>query len=1388
MKKTILLIFVFALVWVLSVVASDNIGYINDSCVIDRSCCESIANSLDFVCFRNDTNSSFSEPFEPKDLYGDTIEHAFMGFEGSKFALKLDDVNNFDGWSGVGRTNFGKTQMVSKFFAVPVSRDKIRNNVWGFISNGDTTGGTTQRAETYTVPINEWSFIILTKIQCLRVDGCNIAGDDGVYMTHKSSLDYEIINDTGLIDGIYHGIKVNFTPSPSDAYENNITTTWIIAVNNTPNQIYNKTSTERNFRWDLNGFENITITAIITTQEYESNISDWIENPIKTINDAINYTTEWNRRLKYPTSLNDSQKTSYYFGGLNYRMNTVRAHPTNINNSAWGTQRVYAPTMATYPATWIWDSFISCIGMLQACKEDNVECLQVCKENLEVWVNHSKTRPNLEWFVTIRDNNDSSAGTQASGGWDLVTLHLYNRSVITKDYLCNSSFQALKNHYVGKNTSKLRQLSSTEWCMGDSAINSGWDGSVRYAGNCQIDNTGWQGLSAKSLSKIANICGNTTEETSFLNEFHKLQNGLKYMWSYDENDFCDLNASNECMYYNGDINSPSISVASVWAMLVNATTIEQDNFIMASWNTTDKLATFNPIPTLITTHLLYDPSGSVQNWGGPVWAPPNIITILSLAYKGYTSNLTYIRNKSIRMVSESAVMGCEAYMADNNTCAPVFSASAKISYLWGDSLLYTATWGIDLMNLIMGDTLDVLPPEITVIYPVNFIDAGSLWTYVNISTNENANCSWNTTNTGLVNMTLFNITGGVKHSFNFSNGSVLKDDNTYDLFFKCNDSSGNVASESTSFTLGVEASGVNWTDRFDWLNSNQSNEMCVLHRTTIANSMYTEIPNCLHSLMNMYESTGDIKYLNNTDRQLDNISKRYSEWGTMVDGDFRYGHIGGAYARYIYEANKSGDATLQDRGSYYLDFINENISTKISPFFKEFTYNGKNMGMLVDNYTAVTTQIKPFNQVYGFSLMNIYLYNITLNSTYYDRGLKMALAFNESFSYGNCNYDSNRKCLNTSYRFNYTQSWENYSGITFGFPPQKEIWNYYEQKSEVVYRFWKHGFLENSTMERTANSIYFDQYLQEGGLDNVLISRDTGYPSTTYFNFHVLYLTHGTFTIPYYAVWNSNISNISIEIIKTTYNTVDDRDSTYTFYQEPYATILDPRTDIEGTYHVDKGNVTPDQLMKYISTYIYFEEGEASQSEDFPLIDDIKPSFANNQNNASANTFNTGDIQINITASDDSNISAVILAWDVTGSFVNITTLNFDGSGNVTAIFNETINNIPLTGGTVSYKFQSNDTLNNVNISNIYTFTVQDNSPPPNTLRSSISSTILRSGLAVFLALFVLLTLITPVMINMTKSSEKRWEIEQWIKYYIVSIIVIFLVIILIEQIFNITA
>ena len=104
------------------------------------------------------------------------------------------------------------------------------------------------------------------------------------------------------------------------------------------------------------------------------------------------------------------------------------------------------------------------------------------------------------------------------------------------------------------------------------------------------------------------------------------------------------------------------------------------------------------------------------------------------------------------------------------------------------------------------------------------------------------------------------------------------------------------------------------------------------------------------------------------------------------------------------------------------------------------------------------------------------------------------------------------------------------------------------------------------------------------------------------------------------------------------------------------------------------------------------------------------PSFGPITDNSTATTpTNSTDVQINITATDPSGISACILSWNdtITHVFENQTTIYFDGGSPVIAIWNETIEHMPITGGTIGCKAQCNDTLGNSNVSDIHTITVQ---------------------------------------------------------------------------------
>jgi hypothetical protein len=111
--------------------------------------------------------------------------------------------------------------------------------------------------------------------------------------------------------------------------------------------------------------------------------------------------------------------------------------------------------------------------------------------------------------------------------------------------------------------------------------------------------------------------------------------------------------------------------------------------------------------------------------------------------------------------------------------------------------------GEDNVTIVSSDTT---APTITIVNPANgtSLSTGTTETYINITTNENATCKYNTTsgtfsfNEGIN----FTITGNSAHSFLFSG---LSDGQSYTLYYKCNDTSGNVNAVSTAHSFSVSA-------------------------------------------------------------------------------------------------------------------------------------------------------------------------------------------------------------------------------------------------------------------------------------------------------------------------------------------------------------------------------------------------------------------------------------------------------------------------------------------------------------------------------------------------------------------------------------------------------
>ena len=98
--------------------------------------------------------------------------------------------------------------------------------------------------------------------------------------------------------------------------------------------------------------------------------------------------------------------------------------------------------------------------------------------------------------------------------------------------------------------------------------------------------------------------------------------------------------------------------------------------------------------------------------------------------------------------------------------------------------------------------VDMTSQNMTIISPENetALPAGTTQVWINITTDENATCRYNTTDFVYENSTNFTSTGGTNHSFLYTG---LSNGNTYNLYYRCNDSYGNINTNSTYHTFSV---------------------------------------------------------------------------------------------------------------------------------------------------------------------------------------------------------------------------------------------------------------------------------------------------------------------------------------------------------------------------------------------------------------------------------------------------------------------------------------------------------------------------------------------------------------------------------------------------------
>ncbi len=136
-----------------------------------------------------------------------------------------------------------------------------------------------------------------------------------------------------------------------------------------------------------------------------------------------------------------------------------------------------------------------------------------------------------------------------------------------------------------------------------------------------------------------------------------------------------------------------------------------------------------------------------------------------------------------------------------------FNASGNYSFnVFCDALGYDNLTATDYFIINQSES-DSIPPVITISYPANDtnLSYSTTWTWINLTTDENASCRYNFTDSSFdfaADGTDFTITGATVHSFNLSG---LSSGSTYTLYYRCNDSSGNIDTASAYHVFSTDS-------------------------------------------------------------------------------------------------------------------------------------------------------------------------------------------------------------------------------------------------------------------------------------------------------------------------------------------------------------------------------------------------------------------------------------------------------------------------------------------------------------------------------------------------------------------------------------------------------
>lgn len=1135
-------------------------------------------------------------------------------------------------------------------------------------------------------------------------------------------------------------------------WEGTLTPTFLLAVHPAP--IYYTgvgSSSTVNLYWNASNNEVVNITFGAFRKDNSDDLNQWIQN-VSTYHDREQEVKKWTydfySAFNKPTGYSNQNKTDYYWGVNTYETSTLGCFNDSDTTSTYYVDghcaEVHIPTMEFYPAMWPWDSSNSAAGLLVAINysHDNASFVlnRTVADWLRVWTEHSAKYPSESaWYPGLGEHYQET-NLQHHAGWPLVALNLYNRTeaggypLITKSYYCNNVSRVLRSHYEYIKSNK---DIDNDGLTTLGAVQHGRDGTqAQYSVVENAESTLWQVMAALSLRELYEHCGNTSMAEDMADDYTQIKTNFEGFWNSSCNGGggCYWNPSdNSGTFYNwgaGNKDMATTAFTSILApALLNGTQARAEYLVtnLSHYNFTDTYA----YTSLSTNHPCYSPTSAHigdtnycadgETWDGAIWGGVD-------NFWAYQAMLDMISRRGFALSSEKdwlcannfALFGLEGSTIRTPYAAESYNpltGSVTDTTLWATNPF---GWGANIPTMCVSDTNlfslldlgesepDTTPPGF---YGVTNTSTDHDSTFIQWNTTEPANstvcygtslalgsCTGNVAYVEPHSILLTGLTNNTLYYYNLT---------SCDISHNCN------SSGIYNFTTGSTPpiSTYNWSDIYSsvmlWYHDGKG-----FAHWNIDDQMYYDQPAYVHSLLNRYEDTQNSTYLNLSAWIVKNVTGEYDNWGLSGD-DFQLWHIGGLMMHFARHAKASGIPKYMELANETTDFVIANISNPGLTYLKNWTIDGVEMAILTE---ASGTRAKPLNQNYGCALMNVYLYNVTGNVTYNTTATRMANAFMYASGNETCEYDTSERCFTYSYRYDFDQPWEDYTGYTWGFPPHREEKHYLVQDFEALYTLWHYGFVGNATIQMIGNAIHDNMIPHEGHFDNVLIGYQLESPPASNSTYNKFYSTHWVDAIGYYSPWNTNITNITESVLRHVYDFVNDGDGTYTFGGHPYGNLTDPRTGQLSEYVPDnptdgeKADVLISHFLKSISTHLYPNKGSALTLYSGDIVDRINPNWTQEPGNISIQDNESLAVQIN--ATDNEGIDTFS---------VNNTDFSINSSGYLT-------NNTGLSIQNYTINISVNDTTGNI-LSQVITIevtnsSVADTTPPTiaNVTNSSITN------------------------------------------------------------------